>query len=42
MDPVPRAEPLVDEDDETGRDLLDAVVAACKALDGVRNTEMVD
>ena len=43
MDPVPRAEPLVDEDVETGgrddvdKDLLDAG----KALDGVRKTEMV-
>ena len=47
IDPVPRAEPLVDEDFETGgeddvnRDLLDAVVIGGKALDGVRNTEMV-
>ena len=41
MDPVPRAEPLVDGDFETGMDLLDAVAVAGKALDGVRNTEMV-
>ena len=47
MDPVPRAEPLVDEAFETGgeddvdRNLLDAVVIGGKALDGVRNTEMV-
>lgn len=47
MDPAPRAEPLVDEDFETGgeddvnRDLLDAVVIGGKALDGVSNTEMV-
>lgn len=47
MDPVPRAKPLVDEDfetrgeDDVNRDLLDAVVVGGKALDGVRNTEMV-
>ena len=40
MDPVPRAEPLVDEED-VDRDLLAAVVVGGKALDGVTNTETV-
>ena len=47
MDPVPRAEPFVDEEfetkgeDDVERDCLDAVVVGGKALDGVRNTETV-
>ena len=47
MDPVPRAEPLVDEsletrgEDDVDRDILDAVVVGGEALDGVRSTEMV-